>query len=83
MKKFSGNKWRERYKLVHDTRYNYSTGKCNDKLVWVPIRRITKPNKGGHTKNHIINKLKHYMLDKGTARQRKILQGVFGGRDKE
>lgn len=34
--------------------------------------------KGGHTHNHIINKLKHNMLDKGTARQRKILHGVFG-----
>lgn len=36
--------------------------------------------KGGHAHNHIINKLKHNILDKGTARHRKILQGVFGGR---
>lgn len=77
MQKFSGNKWRERYKLVHDTRYNYKSGKCNNELVWVPIWCMTRPNKGGHTHNHISNKFKKLMWNTGTSKQRMILGNVF------
>lgn len=77
MQKFSGNKWRERFKLIHDIRYNYKTGKYNDAFVWIPIWRVTKPNKGGHTHNYISNMFKCCMRNKGTALQKRILDKVF------
>lgn len=77
MQKFSGNKWRVRLQLIHDTRYNYSTGKCKDELVWIPVWYMTQPNKGGHTHNHVLNQFKRFMRNKGTAKQRNILDKVF------